>query len=421
MTIKDTILEQKKELALRIHEPYIPRDAEIGGSKTRLIKIIIGPRRAGKSFFLTRYLTGKGVFGYVNFDDEQLTDPEKIPDILAAVNDVYQGTRTLLLDEIQNIPGWELLANRLARQGYDLYITGSNAYLLSKELATHLTGRHTVTTIFPFSFREFLQLKTGEHTTRDYQSFLEEYCQNGGFPEPLMVPLERKDYMVRLFDAVLYKDIIRRYHVRLPHGLGDLAHYLCSTISNEYSYHGLSKITGTLNDRTIRKYLDYLEESFLFFSIPRFSYKMKIQIVSNKKIYSIDNGFITSKGFSFSKNQGSLYENIVAIVLREQELLGRIRLYYWKNAEQEEVDFVIQKNRQVILLIQVCTSIFDEKTKSREVRALLKASRELQCANLLVLTLQEDRESKEEWFGIQGVVRYMPLWKWLLQEPDLLE
>ena len=148
---------------------------------------------------------------------------------------------------------------------------------------------------------------------------------------------------------------------------------------------------------------------------------MKIQIVSNKKIYSIDNGFITSKGFSFSKNQGSLYENIVAIVLREQELLGRIRLYYWKNAEQEEVDFVIQKNRQVILLIQVCTSIFDEKTKSREVRALLKASRELQCANLLVLTLQEDRESKEEWFGIQGVVRYMPLWKWLLQEPDLLE
>ena len=217
------------------------------------------------------------------------------------------------------------------------------------------------------------------------------------------------------------KDIIRRYHVRLPHGLGDLAHYLCSTISNEYSYHGLSKITGTLNDRTIRKYLDYLEESFLFFSIPRFSYKMKIQIVSNKKIYSIDNGFITSKGFSFSKNQGSLYENIVAIVLREQELLGRIRLYYWKNAEQEEVDFVIQKNRQVILLIQVCTSIFDEKTKSREVRALLKASRELQCANLLVLTLQEDRESKEEWFGIQGVVRYMPLWKWLLQEPDLLE
>lgn len=99
MTIKDTILEQKKELALRIHEPYIPRDAEIGGSKTRLIKIIIGPRRAGKSFFLTRYLTGKGVFGYVNFDDEQLTDPEKIPDILAAVNDVYQGSRTLLLDE----------------------------------------------------------------------------------------------------------------------------------------------------------------------------------------------------------------------------------------------------------------------------------------------------------------------------------
>ncbi|MBN1167834.1 MAG: ATP-binding protein [Methanospirillaceae archaeon] len=414
MKIKDVILQQKTELNLRIQEPFIPRTAEIKNPQSKLIKIVIGPRRAGKSFFITRFLIERGIFGYVNFDDEQLTDPEKIPDILTAIDDIYQGTKTLLLDEIQNIPGWELLANRLARQGYELYITGSNAHLLSKELATHLTGRHTVTTIFPFSFKEFLRIKNGEFTESAYRNYLDEYSLKGGFPEPLMIPLDRKDYLNRLFDAVIYKDIIRRYKVRSPQGLGDLAQYLCSTISSEYSVHGLTKVSGCQSDRTVRKYLEYLQEAFLFFSIPRFSYKVRVQVSSNKKIYCIDNGFITAKGFSFSKNQGSLLENIVATTLRKHELSGFINLFYWKNAEQEEVDFVIQQAGLVTTLIQVCTDVSDEKTRFREVRALLKASRDLSCTNLIVLSIHEERESKEEWFGMQGVIRYIPVWKWLL-------
>jgi hypothetical protein len=414
MKIKDVILQQKGELNLRIQEPYIPRNAEIKNPQSKLIKIVIGPRRAGKSFFITRFLMERGIFGYVNFDDEQLTDPEKIPDILTAIDDIYQGTKILLLDEIQNITGWELLANRLARQGYELYITGSNAHLLSKELATHLTGRHTVTTIFPFSFEEFIRLKKGEFTESEYRNYLEEYSLKGGFPEPLMVPLDRKDYLTRLFDAVIYKDIIRRYKIRSPHGLGDLAQYLCSTISSEYSVHGLTKVSACQSDRTVRKYLDYLEEAFLFFSVPRFSYKVRVQVSSNKKIYCIDNGFITAKGFSFSKNLGSLLENIIAIALREHELSGIINLFYWKNAEQEEVDFVIQQAGLVTALIQVCNDISDEKTRSREVRTLLKASRDLSCQNLIVLSIHEERESKKEWFGMQGVIRFIPVWKWLL-------
>ena len=159
MTVRDAILQQKKELELRLKERYIPRSAVIRDPESPLIKIIIGPRRAGKSFFITRYLIDMGIFGYVNFDDEQLGDPKIISDLLKAVEDLFKGTRILLLDEVQNIPGWELLANRLARQGYNHYITGSNAHLLSKELATHLTGRHTVTTIFPFSFEEYLRIK----------------------------------------------------------------------------------------------------------------------------------------------------------------------------------------------------------------------------------------------------------------------
>ncbi|MDP2797851.1 MAG: AAA family ATPase [Methanoregula sp.] len=175
MTVKDALLKQKQELDLRRQEHYIERTAEMQDGNNRLIRIVIGPRRAGKSFFVTRYLMAQDPFGYVNFDDEELNDAKKIPDILTAVADLYPGSKTLLLDEIQNIQGWELLANRLARQGYTLYITGSNAHLLSKELATHLTGRHMVTTIFPFSFAEYLRTKKGEYTESEYRAHLTEY------------------------------------------------------------------------------------------------------------------------------------------------------------------------------------------------------------------------------------------------------
>ncbi|MCX6698929.1 MAG: ATP-binding protein [Methanomicrobiales archaeon] len=377
---------------------------------------MIGPRRAGKSFFVTRHLMAQGPFGYVNFDDEELNDKEKIPDILTAVTDLYTGSKTLLIDEIQNIPGWELLANRLARQSYTVYITGSNAHLLSKELATHLTGRHTVTTIFPFSFTEYLRTKGGEYTESECRALLVEYSANGGFPEALLTTIDRKEYLIRLFDAVVYKDIIRRYQIRSPQGLGDLAQYLCSNVAGEYSVHRLSQVSGCRSDRTVRKYLDYLEEAFLFFSIPRFSYKVKEQVLANRKIYCIDNGFVTAKGFRSSRNDGSLTENLVAIALRQLELAGTLNLFYWKYANQQEVDFVLLSSGKVIALIQVCTDLNDDKARRREVNALLTAGRDLACENRIILSMDEEHTASEEWFGIQGVIQYIPLWKWL-QEP----
>lgn len=416
MTVRDALLQQKQELTLRRQELYIERTAEIRDGDSHLIRIVIGPRRAGKSFFVTRHLMKQGPFGYVNFDDEELNDREKIPDILTAVADLYAGSKTLLLDEIQNIPGWELLANRLSRQGYTVYITGSNAHLLNKELSTHLTGRHTVTTIFPFSFAEYLRTKGGENTESQYRAHLAEYSASGGFPEPLLTTIDRKDYLLRLFDAVVYKDIIRRYKVRSPQGLGDLAQYLCSNVAGEYSVHRLSKVSGCRSDRTVRKYLDYLEEAFLFFSVPRFSYKVKEQVLANRKIYCIDNGFVTAKGFRFSRNDGSLTENLVAIALRQLELAGTLNLYYWKNANQQEVDFVLQTSGRVVALIQVCTDLTDDKARRREVNALLTAGRDLACENRIILSTDEEHTKTEEWFGIKGVIRYIPLWKWL-QDP----
>ncbi len=418
MTVRDALLQQKRELELRKKEPYIERTAELRGGNSRLIRIVLGPRRAGKSFFLTRHLMAWGQFGYVNFDDEELNDKEKIPDILTAVEDLYAGTKTLLMDEIQNIPGWELLANRLARQGYRLYITGSNAHLLSRELATHLTGRHTVTTIFPFSFAEYLRTKPGEHTESEYRALLADYAVTGGFPEILTTTIDKKEYLLRLFDAVVFKDIIRRYRIRSPQGLGDLAQYLCSNVAGEYSVHHLTKVTGCKSDRTVRKYLEYLEEAFLLFSVPRFSYKVKEQVISNRKIYCIDNGFVMAKGFRFSPNNGGLMENLVAVALHGLELAGNLNLYYWKNAQQQEVDFVLHKDGRVVALFQVCTDLTDEKTRRREENALLIAGRDCACNNRIILTLDEEQTSTKEWFGIRGDIWYIPLWKWL-QQPGI--
>jgi len=319
------------------------------------------------------------------------------------------------LDEIQNIPEWELLVNRLARQGYTLYITGSNAHLLSRELATHLTGRHTVTTIFPFSFAEYLRTKPGEYTQSEYRGLLREYSLTGGFPELLVTTIDKKEYLLRLFDAVVYKDIIRRYRIRSPQGLGDLAQYLCSNIAGEYSVHHLSRVTGCKSDQTVRKYLEYLNEAFLFFSVPRFSYKIKEQVLANRKIYCIDNGFVVAKGFRFSHNDGSLMENLVAIALHEIELAGSLNLYYWKNAQQQEVDFVLHKSGKVVALIQVCTDLSDEKTRRREVNALLIAGRDCACKKRIILTMDEEKTKTEEWFGIKGNIQYISLWKWLQQ------
>ena len=418
MTVRDALLQQKRELDLRRQEQYIERTAVIHDGNSRLIRIVIGPRRAGKSFFVTRYLMEQGPFGYVNFDDEELNNPEKIPDILTSLAELYAGSKTLLLDEIQNIPGWELLANRLARQGYTLYITGSNAHLLGKELATHLTGRHTITTIFPFSFAEYLRVKPGDYTESETRAQLGEYVVTGGFPEILTSTIDKKEYLLRLFDAVVYKDIMQRYRVRSPQGLGDLAQYLCSNVAGEYSVHSLSRVTGVRSDRTVRKYLDYLEEAFLFFSIPRFSYKVKEQVLANRKIYCIDNGFVIAKGFHFSRNDGSLYENLVAIALHQLELAGNLHLYYWKNAQQQEVDFVLHKNGKIAALIQVCTDLTDDKTRRRETNALLLAGRDLGCEKRIILTLDEEHTSVEEWFGIRGNIQFIPLGKWL-QQPEI--
>lgn len=413
--LRDAIVLQKRELEKRLSERYVVREAKLKQQGSNLVKVIIGPRRVGKSFFAIHQLSDAKELGYVNFDDENLASLTDYDELLAAVNSVYGNPKVLLLDEIQNLPKWELFANRLSRQGYNLFITGSNAHLLSRELATHLTGRHTSIVLFPFSFAEYLKAtSSSELTENEKRQRLEEYLEQGGYPEPLVKNLDRKEYLSTLFDSIIYKDILRRYKIRNPQGVADLAKYLLSNTAKEFSFNSLTEIGHSRSVHTVQRYLGFLQEAYLFFTLSRFSYKMKEQVSENKKIYCIDNGLVSAKAFQLSPDRGRRYENAAAIHLKYLESQGGFKLYYWRNAQNEEVDFVIYEDRAVKELIQVCTDISVQKVREREVRALLKASSDLKCKNLLVLTADYEAVEEIEWFGIKGKIKFVPLWKWLI-------
>jgi len=416
--IRDILLLQKRELERRRSEKFVERNTDYKTPLANdLVKVITGPRRAGKSFLGFNMLERSGErFGYANFDDEKLVDTKNYDDIINALSSLYGNPRYLLFDEIQNLSKWELFVNRLQRQGYNLVITGSNSNLLSSELATHLTGRHMLINIFPFSFAEFLKADSGdkELTSSETKAKLSDYLACGGYPEPLIKELDRRDYLSTLFNSIIYKDIISRFRIRIVPAIENLAVYLVSNTGREFSYNALSKITGCRSVHTVEKYLQYLEESFLFFKLHRFSPGVQEQVSSNKKIYCVDNGFIKAKAFRTGDDTGMLYENAVAVKLKKDEMDGGARVYYWKHPLQQEVDFVLKEGAEIRQLIQVCWNLADIQAKEKEEKSLMKAANELDCGNLLVINDDYEGEKELRWFGVTRTVKYIPLWKWLL-------
>jgi predicted AAA+ superfamily ATPase len=412
--IRDVLLLQKREISQRLQDRYIERNFDPGRASHDLIKVVIGPRRAGKSFFAMHLVQSLGSFAYVNFDDERLSGLEDYDAVITALDALYNHPKHLLLDEVQNVPRWELLVNRLQRQGYYLTVTGSNAHLLSSELATHLTGRHIPIVLFPFTFSEYLRASNREMTEQEKSEAFRTYVETGGYPEPLIKGISYREYLTTLLRSILYKDIVVRHRIRAPQGLEDMSAHLMANVAQRYSLNTLVQATRLQSVHTVEKYLRHLDEAFLLFSVRRFSFKVRDQARSNRKIYCTDNGFITSASFRFSADLGKLYENAVAVALRKRELEGALEFFYWQGAQQEEVDFVVKEGPHVTELIQVCLDMNDPKTKSREIRALLRASEELRCNNLLTLTSETEGEEAVSWYGAKGIVRYVPLWKWLL-------
>ncbi len=412
INVKDRIIVQKREMEGKRKEPYIERSQALKGTGKNIVSVIMGPRRAGKSTFAFHELLKGDPFGYVNFDDEKLVDLEDYDDLIEKMNAVYNNPKTLFLDEIQNLKNWELFVNRLQRQGFNLVISGSNANILSKELATHLTGRHLTTTILPLSFSEFLRASE-ELTEAEIKAKFDVYLERGGYPEPLVKNLDYKDYLSTLFDSVIYKDIVKRFRIRNAPAFENLALYVVSHASNAYSYNTLAELTKVKSPNTVEKYLAYLEEAFLIFRINRFSPKMKSQIKADKKIYCIDNGLIFAKGFRIFDRPSEWHENAAAVHLWKKH--GKNLFYYKSQQGNYEVDFVIREGTKITQLIQISYDLKDQNTRTREFRALVTASKDLECDNLLVLTHDYEAEETFEWFGEKRKIKCFPLWKWLLK------
>ncbi len=420
---KTIIEEQRRELRKDFEEGgFIERSVFLYFQRlisSKIAKVITGVRRCGKSVFSAQLLEGKK-YGYVNFDDEKIKGikTEELNDVLNTVYEVYGDIEFLFLDEVQNVEGWELFANRLQRQGLNLVITGSNAKLLSKELATHLTGRHYSIELFPFSFKEFLRFKNVELnkilTTKDIgliKNNFNKYILNGGFPEALKAP-DPPRYLDALYSAIITKDILLRHKIKYARTFRDLAEYTITNFAREISFNNLKKIFKLGSDHTAKNYLTYLEEAYLVFLIEKFSFKKRESLVENRKVYAIDTGIIQTIGFRFREDLSHLYENVVAIeLLRNKSINEKKEIYYWKNALQEEVDFVVKEGLKVKQLIQVCYDVRDPNTKKRELRALLKASKELNCNNLLIITNDYEGEEKVK----NKKIKYISLWKWLLE------
>lgn len=418
--LRDIMIEQKRDFERMLAEQYVERSCSpLAIEDSPLVKVIIGPRRAGKSFFAAHLVQRLGRPGYINFDDERLGGAINADDLLTAMDDIYNQPQHVLLDEIQNVPKWELLVNRLLRQRRRLVVTGSNAHLLSSELATHLTGRHQPVLIFPFSFTELARLQGVALTEPERCGLLDRYAQEGGMPEPWVTGINRTEYLRTLVQAILYKDIVRRFKIRAIQGLEDLAHYLCSNVAKEFSYQTLTQVTRCKSVHTAARYLLHMEEAFLFFTLRRFSSKVREQAAFNKKIYGVDTGVAAVLGFRPGRDEGRLWENVVAIALHKKELRGEAHIFFWRNAQNEEVDFVVREGLKVTSLIQVCRDVSDPKTRNREIRALLKAGVELKCQNLLVLTSTENSENEVEWFGMKGTIKFTPMLKWLEMQEEL--
>ncbi len=399
--MKTTIFNQRAERDELMSRPYQQRHTKYDTDEllqNPLIKLITGPRRVGKSVFALLMLQGKN-FAYLNFDDSQLLEKWDEELVMSALDDVYPDYDFMLLDEVQNLPDWDLWISKLYRRGKNLIITGSNAKMLSSEMATVLTGRYLQIEMLPFSLDETMKWKniSLEREEQAAQAIVlaDDYMRNGGYPETIPARSITKSYLSTLFDSILLKDVAKRHKVRNTTDLYNLATYLLSNFCNPISANELAGELGLSSVATTKKFCDYLNEPYLFFFLPRFNNKLKLMSKAPKKVYVVDNGFVQSTAFNLSENLGRLLENQVFVELLRRGYIPGKTLFYYRTRNDKEIDFVTRKGTKVEQLIQVCYDMTSEKTRKRELNALTEAAEELHCDNLLVIT--NDQQERIEW------------------------
>ena len=317
--------------------------------------------------------------------------------------------RIFILDEIQNVPGWERFVRRFMDLGYKFYLSGSNASLLSRELGTLLTGRYVPVELFPFSFTEYLQFngQTVPDLTRmtttaraRLSADLLAYLDSGGIPDALKYP--ELPLLRSLYDDVLYRDIAARYRLEAVSALRELAFYLFSNPASLVSYNKLKALLRLGSVNTVSSFIEYLENSWLIFTLNVYAFSVKRQQVAPKKVYAIDTGMVRSIGFQFSPNTGRLLENLVFLTLRRETR----DLYYYRTKDGLAVDFYMPGEGR---LVQVAQSLDHPETRERELRAIEAAVAEVKVVSALVLA-----ESENEDLEIGGVpVRIRSVSEWM--------
>ena len=391
---------------------------------------ITGARRSGKSFImrqLARKLIKEKIdtnrILIINFEDPRFIGLDT--KLLQQIYETYleflnpKDKPYIFLDEIQEVKGWEKWVRTMHElKKASIILSGSNAKLLSRELATLLTGRHLSITVFPLSFKEFLDFnnlrikKELDLASKriEIKSLLRNYLEFGSFPD-VVLQREKKEILLAYFGDVSDKDLIRRYRIRKSEKLKNLIKFYLSNVSSLITFSSIEKSLKISAD-TIEKFSNYFETAYLAFFLKRFSFKVKEQEKSPRKVYAIDSGLANIIGFRFSQNLGKLAENIVFLELKRKRTSSPyLEFYYWKDERHREVDFVIKEKLKVKQLIQICWDIGDEKTRKREIESLTRAMREFKLKEGLVIT--EDYEDEERIENKK--IKFIPLWKWLLK------
>jgi len=407
--LKEVLADQLKRFTNQ--DPGIPRriDPEQYRNKDRIV-VISGVRRSGKSTFLKQLSLGFPSFLYLNADDDRLigATTEDLASLLFIWEELYPGVRTVFFDEIQNIPGWERIVRRMHDEGYRIFLTGSNAQMLSSELGTHLTGRYIRIELFPFGFDEYCTFHqvswnpSGIHTTSESAAALRlfsQYIDDGGFPEYLKDP--DPEILQRTFDDILFRDVIARYGIREIKSFRLLCRYLYTNMTREASLTSLASVVQMKSPVSLKNWIRYLEDTYLIGSLSPYEYSMKKQLSRNQKYYGIDTALRNAVSFRFSDDHGLLLENIVWLELRRRgyEL-------YWLKGENE-CDFIAFKQGKMSMAIQVCWNLSDEN-QEREFSGLMEACTSFHGSTGYLLTLHQE-DSPE------GGIRVMPVWKWILE------
>lgn len=415
-----TVIEEHQ--AIRSSHLEVVRKFSIPFEKliqTENIVIVTGVRRCGKSTLL-QYIRSHYPQNnyYLNFDDERLlnftvNDFQMLMEILT---ELYEPQKVCFFDEIQNIIGWERFVRRLHDQGYKIYLTGSNAKMLSQELGTHLTGRFLKVELYPFSLSEFLKFKQLDFrinrlTTTDKAKLnqnVKKYIYIGGFPQ--YVKEEIMEYLQSLYENILYRDIVARYKLPSEYPIKQLALYFASNIGKEITFNSLRKLLKLGSTNTVSEYCQFFENCYLFFLVKRFSVSLKAQSASPKKVYAIDTGMAHAIGFRQSNDDGRLLENLVYIELKRRNT----EIYYHR--EKKECDFVVCVRNKIQHLIQVCYDLTDPKTMDREIAGLVEAMNSYNIAQGLIITLHDQDFFEVTEHQKKFQIKIVTLAEWLLAE-----